>query len=144
MMSRVSRRGECRGSGRYRGYTLVEVLIVVAIVAILGAIAYPAYTNNVLKSRRAEARSVLQDYAAKQERYFSRNNTYASSLGALNVSAASENGHYTIALGTLASPLDSYNESFVLTATATGRQAEDQAACHVFTIDSQGSRTGCW
>ena len=140
MMSCVSRRGKCRG------YTLTEVMIVVAIVAILAAIAYPAYTDNVRKSRRAEARAVLQDYAARQERYFSRNNTYANTLGAtgLNVSAASENGYYTIAVGTLAAPLDSYNESFVLTATATGSQAEDEAACRVFTIDSQGGRTGCW
>lgn len=138
-------RGTFRGSRRGGGFSLIELMIVVAVIGIISMIAYPMYTDNVRKSRRAEARAVLQDYAARQERFFSRNNTYAGTFDAagLNVPATSENGHYTLALGTLPSPLDSFAASFVITATAAGAQAED-AGCLTFTIDSQGTRTGCW
>ena len=51
-----------------RGFTLVELMIVVAIVAILAAIGYPSYQNSVQKSRRADGRAALQEAAARQER----------------------------------------------------------------------------
>ncbi|HEX7027566.1 MAG TPA: type IV pilin protein [Gammaproteobacteria bacterium] len=145
MMGYALSRGTFRGSSRGGGFSLIELMIVISIIGIISMIAYPMYTDNVRQSRRAEARAILQDYAARQERFFSRNNTYANTFGAtgLNVPATSENGHYTLALGTLPAPLNSYASSFVITATATGAQAED-AGCLTFTIDSQGTRTGCW
>lgn len=59
-----------------RGFTLIELLIVVAVVAILAAIAYPAYTDSVLKGRRAQARTALLDLMQQQERYMTQRNTY--------------------------------------------------------------------
>ena len=61
---------------RQHGFTLIELMIVVAIVGVLGAIAYPSYKNYVLKSRRAEARVALMEVLQQQERYMSQHNTY--------------------------------------------------------------------
>ncbi len=59
-----------------RGFTLVEVMIVVAIIAILARIAYPAYTSSVLKGKRAQARAAILDLMQQEERYLTQNNTY--------------------------------------------------------------------
>jgi type IV pilus assembly protein PilE len=61
---------------KIRGFTLIELMIVVAIVAILGAVAYPAYLDSVRKGKRAEGRAALMEMLQQQERYMTQNNTY--------------------------------------------------------------------
>lgn len=61
---------------RMRGFTLIELMIVVAIVAILAAIAYPSYTNSVLKGKRAQGRTALAELLQQQERYMTQRNCY--------------------------------------------------------------------
>jgi type IV pilus assembly protein PilE len=63
-------------NGRVRGFTLIELMITVAIVAVLASIAYPAYTDSVLKGRRAQARTALMELMQQQERYMTQNNSY--------------------------------------------------------------------
>jgi len=58
------------------GFTLIELMIVVAIIAILASIAYPAYTSSILKGRRAEGRTALTELMQQQERYMTQNNVY--------------------------------------------------------------------
>jgi len=58
------------------GFTLIELMIVVAIVAILTSIAYPAYTSSILKGKRAEGRAALAELLQQQERYMTQNNAY--------------------------------------------------------------------
>lgn len=67
---------------RLSGFTLIEVMVVVAIVGILAAVAYPAYTDQVRKGRRAEARAALVNLLQQQERFLTQHNTYAAVFGA--------------------------------------------------------------
>lgn len=61
-----------------RGFTLIEMMVVVVILGILASIAYPSYTSYVLKSRRAEAKAMLQEIQLLQEKYRANNNTYGN------------------------------------------------------------------
>lgn len=124
-----------------RGFTLIELMIVVAIVAILAAIAYPSYQSQVRKSRRAAAASFLMQVAGRQQQRMLDVRSYASTLADLNLSLPSEmTGHYTVAVAAAVGP-----PSFTLTATAVGKQAAD-TGCGELTLTNTGvkSPTQCW
>ena len=137
-----------------KGYTLIELMIVVTIVAILGAIAYPSYTNYVLRGKRAEGRAFLMDVAARQERLYSDCNKYAAATGGANncagsgvvkAGSTSESGHYTLGINIPDAP---DNQQFTLSANPNF----DDDECNVLTLSQAGARgitgTGsvndCW
>ncbi|MGH9960023.1 MAG: type IV pilin protein, partial [Pyrinomonadaceae bacterium] len=78
-----------RTLSKLRGFTLIELMITVAVVAILASIALPSYLEQVRKSKRAEGKSALLRAAQNMERYYTSNNTYNATLTAAGISAYS-------------------------------------------------------
>ena len=126
-------------SGRQSGFTLVELIVVVAIVAILAAFAYPAFQDQIMKSRRSTALAALSDAASRQEQFFLDNKTYATTRGAINMPATTEGGYYTLNVNA-PTPLTGYS----LSAAPQGTQASD--SCGTLTLTSAGvkSPANCW
>lgn len=121
-----------------KGFTLIELMITLAIVAILATIAYPAYNDYVIKSNRVEAKRTLLTAAQFLERNFSTQNTYLNTpLPAAMMCAPTcgANQTHTIGFSTTTPPTAT---SFTLVATAVGIQltAENRLGCVLYTLDN--------
>lgn len=122
------------------GFTLVELIIVVAIISILASIAIPAYNGYVETSKRSDAQASLMALAIAQEKYRATSPTYTSVIGDLNgVSSASESGYYTLAV-TAAS-----GATFTATATPDG-WTDSNGNCSPMSINQDGptGTLSCW
>jgi len=119
-----------------KGFTLIELMIVVAIIGVMSAIAFPSYDSYMKKSRRADAKVGLSKLADKQERFYLQNNTYTNSFAAagLNTSNASEEGYYSFAISSA-----DLVSGFIITATAGSSQAND-TGCTTMTLSSTGAK----
>ena len=129
---------------RQRGFTLIELMIVVAIVAIIASIAYPSYQAQVLKTRRADAHASLTDISARLERYMAQRNRYTTDMSTTNglgmQRTTSEDRFYNIAITN--APCGNINNCYTITATpvATGPQAKDEE-CASLSLSSNGSKS---
>lgn len=129
---------------RSRGWTLIEMMIVMAILAALLALAYPAYSEQMRKARRADGKQMLLDAAQRQQQYYTTKGTFASSHTQLNLSSSSSEGYYTLDVTGNAT-------TYTLTAVPAGAQTSD-TKCGSLTINHLGtkSNTGslpaskCW
>jgi type IV pilus assembly protein PilE len=139
-----------------RGFTLVELMVVVVIASILMAIAIPSYKNSIRKSRRTDAKTALLDLAGREERFNSTNGTYTSAAGSLGytafgVGAPIGGGYYTLAAPVVVPGTATTVASFTLTATpVVGNDQANDTACGAFTLTSTGAQsvsgaaTDCW
>ena len=107
---------------KIQGFTLIELMIVVVIIGIIAAVAYPSYNNSVPKARRSDGQAALMDIMNAEERYFTENNTYTTTIADVNKSTTSEEGHYTISAAACGSGIDT---CVILTGTPQGTQASD-------------------
>ncbi len=121
---------------RQRGFNLIELLVVVAILGILASIALPAYDGVVMKSRRAEARDELMRMAGMQEKYFTSNNVYTDDPAVLGMPADGKTPHDTYALQVT---LTNGGRGYVMTAAPLGKQAED-TTCGTLILDNLGRK----
>ena len=126
-----------------RGFTLIELMVTVAVVAILAAVALPTYRDHIRKSRRAEAQSFLLAVASRQQQFLVDTRSYSATLVGVGIPTPS-----TVALAynlVLAAPAGS-PPSFTLTATPISDQTGER--CGPLSIDHNGTKTaaisGCW
>jgi type IV pilus assembly protein PilE len=131
---------------RASGMTLVELMIVVAVVAILGTIANASYRRYLLRTNRTDAMTTLLQIQVSQEKFFLQNNSYATTLAqisaappgglgiALGAGGVTTGGHYVISL-----PVGTAT-TYTAVATATAGQTGDIAACQTLNINEQGTK----
>ena len=126
---------------KHGGSTLIELMITVAIIGLLGAVAYPSYQTAMVKSRRAAAQAALSDVAQRQQQYLMDNRSYAATPTDLKVTIPNDvAGYYTIAITVSASLPPAY------TATATPLAGSSQAQDGALSITSNGTKlpAGKW
>ncbi len=128
---------------RAAGFTLIELMIVVVVIAILGAIAYPSYQDHVRKGRRAQAKADLVEYAQLAERYHTANNSYLNFTVPSSTSPRDGNGVYTIG--------GAFNaNTFSITASPIVGTDQTKDTCGGLAIDQAGVKTSsgpvatCW
>lgn len=132
-MRRISFRSLPTPAGKKRGFTLIELMIVVMIVGILAMIAVPSYDKYVIRAKRSSAKQYMLQVASRQEQYLLDARQYATDLTQLNVAAPSDiSNRYTFALAACAAPCT----TFTITATAIGAQVGDGN----LTLDNTGNK----
>jgi type IV pilus assembly protein PilE len=125
-----------------RGFTLIEVMMVLVIIAILLTLVLPAYRDSVLKSQRADGRSALMDMAARQEKYFAQNNSYTTSISDVGTGLGlgritSKEGYYNLTVSACTG--GAISRCYLLGATATANQSDD-VRCSTYTLDNVGRK----
>jgi type IV pilus assembly protein PilE len=133
-------------AARARGFTLIELMITVAVIAILAAIAVPSYYQYTLRSNRSAAESFMQEVAGAQERYMVDSRQFAGALTTLGYNAPNTvSSNYSVVTGLASAASGGYT----VTATPINSQVRD-TGCATLTLNGDGSKsastgaTNCW
>jgi type IV pilus assembly protein PilE len=117
------------------GFTLIELLVVITIIGILSSIAYPLYSDHLIRTRRIYAITALTDLAGRMEEYYVSKNTYdGAALENLHVNNTNYKDYYYLDIITK-------DNAYVLHAVPLGKQAESDALCGTLILDHNGSRS---
>jgi type IV pilus assembly protein PilE len=132
-------------ANRRLGFTLIEVMITLAIVAILAVIALPTYRDHIRKSRRAEAQAFLMNVAGRQQQFLIDTRAYAGSIAtAVGAPPSDVAAFYNVTLVAVGGP----PPTFVVTATPRPDTDQPSDSCGVLGIDQTGTKTAalasCW
>lgn len=127
-----------RSTRMQHGFTLIELMITVAVIGILTAIALPSYNSHLRKSRRADAQSALMNIASRQQQMLLDTRAYSNALTSTVPANVAANYNVTITVGTGVAP------TFTATAAPIGGQVADK--CGSLSIDQTGAKlpAGCW
>lgn len=130
-----------RTAASLRGFTLIELMVAVAIIGILASIALPAYQQYVLRASRADAQAILMETAQFMERYFTTNNTYEGAGVLSDQSPKTGTAKYNIDFS-----VDPTATAYEVEAVPTGGQTADD--CGTLTVDQTGAtgadEADCW
>jgi type IV pilus assembly protein PilE len=142
------------GHARQRGFTLIELMVTVVIIAILARLAIPQIRNQIREARRTDAKTALLDIASREERFYATNNTYTSNMANLFASGASwplqipdsTSPNYSISAPTVTST------SFAVAAVPVSSADQNNDSCATYTLNYLGVQgnmnntitTGCW
>ena len=134
-----------RAAKRTFGFSLIELVITMAVVAILAAVALPTYRDHVRKSRRSEAQSFLMAVAARQQQFLVDTRGYATSIAAVGVATPPNvAATYDLAIAVVDGP----PPTFSITATPKAGTDQTQERCGTLTIDQTGAKGAalatCW
>ena len=122
------------------GFTLIELVVAIAIIGIIAGIAVANYTEYLTRGRRSDATVALTEMANLQTRFFANNLSYTTDMTALPYPTISTEGYYILGVQAVSA------DGFVLRANAVPSQAAADPGCTVFRLNSLGVKTpaDCW
>ncbi len=149
----------CNINKKAKGFTLIELMIVVAVIAIIAAIGYPSYINSIVKTKRAAAEGCVSQYASYMERFYTQNLSYLKDTAGDDNPAIGDPSPVTLDCSSpqnsgadyvfsVAAPTAS---TYTVTATPQGAQLSRDTACGALSIDQAGTKSAsgtmgaaCW
>jgi type IV pilus assembly protein PilE len=120
---------------RSSGFTLMELMVAMAVIGILAGIAYPSYSEYIARAKRSDAKSALLQVQIAQEKYRA-NHVIWGTLAQIGLTSPSPDGHYTIAIALSGTPT-----GIAYTATAAPLTPFTDATCGTFAVDQDGKTT---